>query len=40
MDTQVAKQNLMKKVAQTILKMDNLDNFLNSLTQMIIEVLG
>lgn len=40
MNTQVAKQNFMKKVAQTILKMDNLDNFLNSLTQMIIEVFG
>ena len=37
MDIQVAKQDFMKKFAQVILKMDDLDKFLSSLTQMVAE---
>ncbi len=40
MDMTVVKRDFARKLAQVILEMDNLDKFLNSLTQMIVEVFG
>ena len=40
MDILVARRNFMKRLAQVILKMNKLDDFLNSLTEMAVDVFG
>lgn len=40
MSTQVIKRDFAKRLAQVVLKMDDLDKFFNSLTEMVVEVFG
>ena len=40
MDTQITKRDFIKRLAHVVLKMNNLDNFLKSLTEMAVEVFG
>ncbi|MCQ9208155.1 MAG: PAS domain-containing protein, partial [Omnitrophica bacterium] len=40
MDIQVARRSFVRRLAQAILKMNDLDNFLNLLTEMVVEVFG